>query len=179
MGTLMDGTACCYASGKKKNVYFADGGFVDTTGVVALLQKKTNSIVAFYNNNDDLTELSAPWSFLFGVMGDGTDTMNHLEGPTLGRVFADTTLYGQVIANLTDPEILLATLSDVAILENAYLGTSAFTLDSLMIFSNQYSAKFVDSFTDERIKANLDDRFPNKFEVALPTLDANMLCAMQ
>ena len=52
-------------------------------------------------------------------------------------------------------------------------------LDSLVIISNQYSDQFIDSFTDSDIKSNLDSNFPNKFDVALPTLDANMLCMMQ
>ena len=67
--TLMSASA--KKDGTEKDFYWTDGGFVDTTGVVAHLQQQTSSIVTFYNNNDDLTELSAPWSFLFGVMGGG------------------------------------------------------------------------------------------------------------
>mmetsp|Transcript_48421 Transcript_48421/g.135842 ORF Transcript_48421/g.135842 Transcript_48421/m.135842 type:complete len:451 (+) Transcript_48421:237-1589(+) len=175
--TLMSASA--KKDGTEKDFYWTDGGFVDTTGVVAHLQQQTSSIVTFYNNNDDLTELSAPWSFLFGVMGGGTDTMNHIEGPTLGQVFADSSLWDDVYTNLTDGSILRATLSNVEILENSYLGTTAYTLDSLVIISNQYSDEFIDSFTDSQIKSKLDANFPNKFDVALPTLDANVLCMMQ
>jgi len=175
-GTLMSASA--EKDGNSKDFYWTDGGFIDTTGVVAHLQQQRTSIVAFYNNNDDLEVLAAPWAFLFG-RSSATDTMNHLEGPELGQVFADTTLFDQVYANLTDGSILRASLSNVEILENSYLGTSAYTLDSLVIISNQYSDEFIDSFSDGDIKSNLNEDFPNKFDVALPTLDANVLCMMQ
>lgn len=177
--TLMETSATSADGSHTKDFYFADGGFVDTTGVVHHLQQQTNSIVAFYNNNNDLTELSAPWSFLFGVLGGGTDTMNHLEGPVLGQVFADSSLWEVVYTNLTDPNILRASLKNVEVMANEYLGTTAYTLDSLFIISNQYSDVFVDTFEDTQIKSNLDANFPNKFDVALPTLDANVLCMMQ
>ena len=166
--------------------------------MVAHLQQQTSSIVAaskggaasvstphhhlpiqFYNNNNDLEDLAAPWSFLFGVLGSGTDTMNHLEGPTLGQVFADSGAWNEVYANLTNGSVLRARLTNVAVRENTYLGVPAYTLDSLVILSNQYSDTFINSFADAEIKSNLDPHFPNTFDVALPTLDANVLCMMQ
>ena len=81
------------------DVYLNDGGIVDTTGIVTLLQKKVPKIVAFYNNNDPLESLSSIFAYLFGVEVT-TDTMNSLEGWELGQVF-DGGVYEEVLANLT------------------------------------------------------------------------------
>ena len=50
-------------------------------------------------------------------------------------------------------------------------------VERLLIVSNQPSTEFLDSFPlSSGIKAKLDDRWPNKFEVSMPPLDANALC---
>jgi len=154
--------------------YFTDGGLLDTTGIVALLQQKTQSIIAFYNNNDDLTELNSTFAFLFNVTTT-TDSQNSLEGPPLGKVF-NSEKFDQIIANLTNPSILRAHAVGLEVLENAYFGVEAYTLKNLYIFSNQYSKEFVDSFVDKKIGDALSKDFPNKFSVGMPTLDANVLC---
>jgi len=59
--------------------------------------------------------------------------MNHIEGPTLGQVFADSSLWDDVYTNLTDGSILRATLSNVEILENSYLGTTAYTVSNITL----------------------------------------------
>merc|ERR1711998_57314 len=63
-------------------LFFLDGGFLDTTGIVALLQQNVSSIIAFYNNNNDLRVLNSSLAFLFGE-STVTDSMNSLEGPEL------------------------------------------------------------------------------------------------
>lgn len=176
MKSSLMSTEASGANDKKKEFYLMDGGLVDTTGIVAHLQQGTSSIIAFYSNNEDLEDICSPLAYLFGDSSYNTDSMNHLEGPVLGQVFADTSLFSDVLANLTNPSILRARLTSVTVMDNAYLGISGYTLDSLLIFSNQYSENFVGSFEDEDIAENLDANFPNKFPVALPTLDANMLC---
>ena len=157
-----------------ETVYLNDGGLVDTTGIVTLLQKKEDTIVAFYNNNDPLSELSCPFAFLFGAE-TSADSMNCLEGWELGQVF-DSGLWEGVKGNLTDGGLLRAKLENVEVKENEYLGVEAYILKNLIIFSNERSDEFLGSFEDEEIAAKVDDRWPNNFPVSMPTLDANVMC---
>jgi hypothetical protein len=170
---LMSGTVPT-ASLDSATVYLNDGGIVDTTGIVSLLQRKTDKIVAFYNNNDPLATLNSTFSDLFGIEST-TDSMNSLEGYELGQVF-DSQLWPGVIANMTDGSILRARLSNVEVKANAFLGVEAYTLKELVIFSNEYSDAFLDTFTDTQIKENLDAMWPNQFPVSVPVLDANTMC---
>jgi len=156
------------------DVYLNDGGIVDTTGIVTLLQQQTDTIVSFYNNNDPLATLNSTFADLFGV-DVATDTMNSLEGSVLGQVF-DEELFPAVIANLTDGNVLRARLSNVKVRDNSFLNVKRYVVKELIIFSNEYSDEFVDSFQDASIKANLDKEWPNSFPVSMPVLDANMLC---
>lgn len=91
------------------------GGIVDTTGIVAHLQQKASRIVAFYNNNDDLTVLNSSFGYLFGVLGE-TDSQNSIEGWELAQVF-DSSLFAPVISNMTNGAILRARLSTVQVRE--------------------------------------------------------------
>jgi hypothetical protein len=45
-----------------------------------------------------------------------------------------------------------------------------------LIVSNQRSEAFLQEVSDENIVHRLDARWPNRIEVAMPTLDANTLC---
>ena len=62
----------CRSLGQTSSVLFTDGGVVDTTGIVAHLQKRTPRILAFYHDNNQLDEelssstLSSPLAYLFG-----------------------------------------------------------------------------------------------------------------
>ena len=83
-----------HKKGSAEEVYLLDGGLVDTTGIVHLLQRGIRQIVAVYNNNDALAAASseaqaetASLAFLFGVAAP-TDTMNSLSGPSLLQVCA-------------------------------------------------------------------------------------------
>lgn len=154
--------------------YFTDGGLLDTTGIVALLKQKTKSIIAFYNNNDDLSDLNSTLAYLFGV-STTTNSQNSLEGPALGKVFTSEN-FDSIIANLTNPSILRAHAVGLEVLDNEYFGVEAYTLKNLYILSNQYSKPFVDSFVDKDVANGLSKDFPNKFAVGMPTLDANVLC---
>ena len=155
-------------------VYLNDGGIIDTTGIVTLLQRRVPKIISFYNNNDPLESLSSCFSYLFGVAAN-TDKMNSLEGHQLGKVFDDE-LYNEVFANLTDPNIMRAHLTDVVVESNEFLGISLYVLESLTIFSNEYSNEFLDSFDhSDDLKIHLDDRWPNNFPVGIPTFDTNMI----
>ena len=55
---------------------------------------------------------------------------------------------------------------------------SALTLTKCMlIISNQRTDAFLDAFPPtSQIKERLDPRWPNQFEVGMPTLDANAMC---
>ena len=156
-----------------------DGGFVDTTGIVSLLQRKEQSIVAFYNNNDNLTAAGtqneiASIAYLFGF-NTTTDTQNSLAGPVLTQVF-DTALYRPVITNLTDGGNLLAHLRNVPVQDNTYLGVQQYVLKDLYILSSQPTGEFLGMFTDSRIRANASPLFPNRFPLAMDTFNANLLC---
>jgi hypothetical protein len=160
-----------------ETVYLNDGGLVDTTGIVTLLQNKEDSIVAFYNNNDPMSTLSCPFAFLFGAETDA-DSMNCLEGWELGQVF-DSSLWEGVKGNLTDGGVLRARLENVEVKENEYLGVEGYMLKNLVIFSNERSDEFLGSFEDGKIAKKVDDRFPNNFPVSIPTLDSNLLCMFE
>ncbi|GMH64324.1 hypothetical protein TL16_g03936 [Triparma laevis f. inornata] len=98
-----------------------------------------------------------------------------MEGPELGAVFPEE-LYGDFISNLTDPNVMRATLSDVPVSDNSYLGVSGYSLSSLVVFSNEYSDAFLDSFDDAaEPRAGLDERWPNQFPASLSAFDSNML----
>ncbi|GMI11836.1 hypothetical protein TrLO_g14758 [Triparma laevis f. longispina] len=157
-----------------EDVYLNDGGIVDTTGIVTLLQKKVPKIVAFYNNNDPLSSLSSVFAYLFGVEVE-TDTMNSLEGWELGQVF-DSGLYEEVLTNLTDPTIMRAHLTNLQVMDNTFLGVEGYAVEEIMILSNEYSDEFLDSFNNaEDLKGGLDEKWPNQFPVSIPTFDCNML----
>jgi len=173
--TLSGALSKLSASGK--SWYTTDGGFVDTTGIVNLLLKKKSRIVAFYNNNQDLTEITSPISYLFGVNGN-SNAENNIEGPAFNKVFPSD-LYNEVSSNLTTSATGVAILRDVPVLANDFFGVEAYTLDELIIIiSNPVSQEvFMNQFEDkERISAALDSRFPTYFQVSLPDLDANVLC---
>jgi hypothetical protein len=116
-------------------VYLNDGGLVDTTGIVTLLQKKVPRILAFYNNNEPLSTLNSTFADLFGVEVS-TDTMNSLEGASLAQVFNES-LFDGVIGNLTDGSVLRARLDNVQVQANSYLGVESYELEELIIFSNE------------------------------------------
>ncbi len=155
-------------------VYLNDGGLIDTTGIVTHLQNKEPVVIAFYNNNDPLSTLDSPFRFLFGVEGD-TDTMNSVSGPDNNAVFPSD-LWPSVISNLTDSSIQRARLTDVQVSTNSFLGVSSYTLSELIIIANERDEDFLNLFQDDRIQAEIDDRWPNDFPVSMPTLDANILC---
>ena len=131
--------------------------------------------MAFENKNSDLRSVNSTYAFLFGIRTN-TDTMNSLEGPLLGQVFPSD-LFDDVIANLTNQSKLFAELHNVPVLSNSYFGIDEpYILEYLLIVANQRSEVFLDEFADSSIRARLDPRWPNRFEVAMPTLDANTLC---
>jgi len=160
-----------------EEVYAMDGGVLDTTGIVPHLRDKVDKVVSLYNNNDALEDLNSTFAYLFGVRGPITDSMNSLEGPELAQVFP-TELYADVIANLTDPSILRAHLTNVPVQANRYFGVGAYTLQHLYIISNHKSPDFLDSFVDPAVVSGkgLLPGWPNNMTVSMDTYNANMLC---
>ena len=183
-GLLVSATALDDA-GAEETVYLIDGGMVDTTGIAALLQRGVRRIFAWYNNNDALAPAgsaaqseSASFAYLFGVP-QPTDTMNSLAGPNLTQVFA-AELYPAVLANLTDPGVLLARLTNVSVLPNAYLGIGeGLVLDELLILSNARADAFLSSFDDARVGASVSPEWPDRMPTGFGALEANLLCEFQ
>ena len=69
-----------------------------------------------------------------------------------------------------------ARLTSVHVSDNSYLGVSGYVLDDLIVFSNEYSDMFLDSFVNaDDLRAGLDEKWPNQFPVSLSTFDCNML----
>ena len=128
-----------------------DGGVVDTTGIVGLLQKQTDHIIAFYNNNIPLSELESPIAYLFGV-DVPTDLMNSILGPTLSQVF-DSDLYLDVMSNMTNSKVGIAHLKDVSVLSNEVMGVESYVLKNLIIVSNIMNDGF--ELDDSRIMKRL------------------------
>ena len=160
--------------------YLIDGGFVDTTGVTALLRRRVRRALLFYINNDALAPVGAgPQSeqaslaYLFGV-GCRTDTMNSMAGPNLTQVFPSA-LYPGVIANLTNGAVLLSQLTQVPVLANSFLGIEPYLLDELIILSSAPSAEFLATFADPAVRAHVDPQWPDRLPAGLSTFDANLL----
>jgi hypothetical protein len=169
-----------------RTVHLLDGGLVDTTGAVALLQRRATRILLLYDNNDALAPAgagdknqseAASLAYLFGVPTP-TDTMNSLAGPELTQVF-DAALWPSVYANLTDGSVLRARLTGVAVRPNAYLGVESFVVDELIILSNENSEAFLSSFVDPAVRAHLSPEWPNRFPIGMSAFDANLLCEFE
>merc|ERR1719331_3717317 len=162
--------------GAKASTYSLDGGVIDTTGILPLLRRGVKSIVAFYNNNDDLAALNSTFAFLFGANNTNTDGMNVLQGPALAQVFPRDH-YDAVIRNLTDPAVLRAHLVQLPVLRNPYMGVETpYVLDHLYLVSHQFAPAFVNQFKDVRVAKGLDKDWPNKIAAGMDTFNANMLC---
>jgi len=149
-----------------------DGGVVDTTGIVGLLQKQTDHIIAFYNNNIPLSELESPIAYLFGV-NVTTDSMNSIFGPKLSQVF-DSDLYAGVISNLTNSKVGIANLKDVNVFSNEVMGVESYVINNLIIVSNIMNDGF--ELDDSRIMKRLSSSWPDNYMFVPPELDANTLC---
>eukprot|EP00747_Dinoflagellata_sp_TGD_P199099 gnl/TRDRNA2_/TRDRNA2_72258_c0_seq1.p1 gnl/TRDRNA2_/TRDRNA2_72258_c0~~gnl/TRDRNA2_/TRDRNA2_72258_c0_seq1.p1 ORF type:complete len:452 (+),score=78.66 gnl/TRDRNA2_/TRDRNA2_72258_c0_seq1:24-1358(+) len=177
-------SACASANkapGRETMVHLIDGGFVDTTGIVALLQRRASHILTLYGSNECLQAVgsesqceTASVAYLFGHI-EKTDAMNSLAGPTLTQVFP-THFYEGVLQNLTDPRGLLVHLKKVPVLRNSYLEVEPFILEDLIIVSNHPVGAFLSSFSDPRVRGNLDPAWPDRFPVSMDVFNANMLC---
>ena len=156
--------------------FFAlDGGMVDTSGIAALLRRRVRNLVVFENKNSDLTEINATFAFLFGV-DTPTDTQNSLEGPKLAQVFPRAAWPTDPARNGLVNGSFHQLWRNLPVLANPFFGIpEPFMVESLLIVANQPTEAFLDALGSE-IKAKLDPRWPNKFEVGMPALDANALC---
>jgi hypothetical protein len=175
------GTLISACTQDNERVHLIDGGFVDTTGIVSLLQRRVRRILAFYGNNDCLKDVgtetqceTASIAFLFGESRKA-DSMNSLLGPKLTQVFSNV-LYNDAIRNLTDPNVLRARFTNVEVIANANLEVEAYTVEELIIISNSRSQAFVDTFTDSKVRNGLDDAWPDRMPIGMNPFDANMLC---
>jgi len=169
------------AQPSNKWVHLIDGGFIDSSGIVAQLQNAVRRIFAVYACNDCLLPAdekaqcqTASFAYLFGHEVK-TDDINSLAGPKLTQVF-DSSLYDEVMANLTNPDILLARLRNVKVAKNEYLGINPYTIDEIMILSNAGSAQFVEGFTDPVIKQHIAADWPDRMAISMDEFNANMLC---
>jgi hypothetical protein len=169
-------------------VHLVDGGMVDTTGIVATLQRGASRVLAQYNNNDDLSHAAgdathpqseqASLAFLFGE-SVVTDSMNSIAGPQLTQVFPNE-LYAGVLANLTVGGGNFARLVDVPVLANPYLGIAApYVLEELIITANQPSDAFLEYFDDPQVRAKVNPLWPNRMPLGLSTFDANLMCQFE
>lgn len=129
-------------------------------------------LVAFYNNNVPLSTMSSPIAYLFGV-DTTTDAMNSLKGPELTQVFSSS-LYPDVIGNLTNPDVGIVQLTDVEIVENQ-MGIEPYVVQSLVIISNRNINGF--KYQDKRVQDQLSPKWPDQFPYGISTLDANVLCS--
>ena len=162
-------------SGDKVSTYAMDAGVVDSTGITSLLRNQVDSIVLFFNDNNDIREMNASFAYLFGINTSKTNSMNALAGPKNSQIF-DSNLYETFMSNLTQDPVR-AHLRNVHVMDNEYFGIEAYELKNLLVLSNQYSALFLNSFVDsENIASALSSDFPNKFSVGMETYDAQMLC---
>lgn len=166
------------ASGKDETeVYLADGGLVEPTGVATLLRHQTKRIVMFINCPEGLQRTKAILSFLFGSPGR-TDMGNVWPGAELLHLFPQA-LWPEIYANLTGGDMVVH-LQDVQIRDNMYLGVKGYQLEELVIFSNERSDKFLDLFPDAAaIRNAIDDYWPLGIAMGMSPVEANLLCAFQ
>jgi hypothetical protein len=168
-----------------KRVHLIDGGFVDSSGIVAQLQQGVRNIFAVYVVNDCLKHNAtstnqcseSTLAYLFGK-DVPADSMNSISGPELNQVF-ETSLWDGVLSNLTNASRLMVSLQNVKVLENSYLGITSYTVDQLMILSNARSDEFVNSFKDHKIKKHLSKKWPDRLPVSMDSFHANMMCHYQ
>ena len=164
-----------HSSSSKVSAYAMDAGVVDSTGMTTLLRNQVDSIVLFFNDNNDIREMNASFAYLFGIDTSKTNSMNALPGPKNSQVF-DSNLYESFMSNLTQDPVR-AHLRNVSVMRNEYFGIEAYELKDLYVLSNQYSDSFLNSFLDsDKVKSALNSKFPNKFSVGMETYDAQMLC---
>jgi len=165
---------------RNDDFYFADGGLIGPAAITNLLRAQTDTVVAFYNNLGDIAKRTFAIAMLFGI--NSKIKSPSMAGGIHTQVFPKE-LGAEVMANLTNPKILRARLTNVPVLDNEWLGIKAYTLKTLIIVSTMYNDEFVDSFKDTRIKENLGSGllggFPTNYLSGMPTLDANMLCMLQ
>lgn len=166
-GTLFDSALL-----RTNQTIVLDGGVVDTTGITGLLQKQTDHIIAFYNNNIPLSKLESPIAYLFGV-DVPTDLMNSLLGPSLSQVF-DSDLYPSVISNMTNSKVGIAHLQGVDVLSNEIMGVESYVIKNLIIVSNIMNDGF--ELDDSRIMKRLSSSWPDSYMFVPPEVDANILC---
>eukprot|EP00746_Dinoflagellata_sp_MGD_P037571 gnl/MRDRNA2_/MRDRNA2_190293_c0_seq1.p1 gnl/MRDRNA2_/MRDRNA2_190293_c0~~gnl/MRDRNA2_/MRDRNA2_190293_c0_seq1.p1 ORF type:complete len:447 (-),score=90.77 gnl/MRDRNA2_/MRDRNA2_190293_c0_seq1:68-1387(-) len=160
-----------------QDVYLADGGLVEPTGVATLLRRQVKRIVVFINCPEGLHRTKAILSFLFGSSGN-TDIGNVLPGADLLQVFPKS-LWAEVDTRLTG-ENVIAHLENVKVIDNSYLGVKACKLEELVIFSNERSDKFLDLFPEPAgLRAVIDDYWPLGIAMGMSPIEANLLCAYQ
>lgn len=171
-------------STKGKWLYLSDGGLADTTGIVAHLQREHRRIFAVYVNNNCLKSYEedprcekASIAYLFGQK-TSTNGQNTLGGPALSQVF-DSKLYNEVIANLTNPALLLARLTNVQVMQNSYFEVRPYIVEELIILSNGRSDGFLDYFQDPAVKSAVDPLWPDRIPVTPDIFNANLMCEHQ
>jgi hypothetical protein len=184
-GVLISAKAHKSNSSKVQTVHIVDGGFVDSTGIVAQLQRQVRRIFVVYVVNRCLGKYNATnqctnstLATLFGVSAP-TDPLDSLAG-TQAQVFPSS-LYEGVYANLTNQN-LFARLTNVQVLRNDYLEVEPYVVDELIILSNAPSESFVDyigSSADPDVRKNLDSHWPDRFSLSMNAYNANMLCLNQ
>ena len=136
---------------------------------------RVRNLVVFENKNSDLTEINATFAFLFGV-DTPTDTQNSLEGPKLAQVFPRAAWPTDPARNGLVNGSFHQLWRNLPVLTNPFFGIpEPFMVESLLIVANQPTEAFLDALGSD-IKAKLDPRWPNKFEVGMSALDANALC---
>lgn len=172
---LRANSSTCFNSTEKtasNEKLILDGGVIDTTGLVGLLQQQTENIIAFYNNNVPLSQITSPIAYLFGV-DTATNSMNGLLGPSMSQVFPSV-LYPEVIANLTNPKVGMAHLRGIHVLPNRIMGVEPYIIGSFIVFSNAKNDNFI--LEDEMTRSQLSPSWPDRYLFTPPRLDANVLC---
>lgn len=157
-----------------------DGGTIDSTAIAALLRRSPppSRIVAFYEDAVDVRAVSAQLGYVFGVQNVTTD-LAMWEGPALGQLFP-AEHWPAVLANLSDPKVAFASLRDVPVLGNAYLGVpGGHVLEELLVVAVQQGEAFLEEMdaVDPRVRRGLHAGWPEAMPLlGMSPLDANALC---
>lgn len=166
---------------KLKYFDFVDGGVLDNTGILPMLQRKVKNIVLFVNsdskiditnNDDDMTksiDLTLRQLFLGNVDINKQTYLHHFEYINDLKVFENknnklwTKFLNVIRYNIENNDTAFAQLENIKTLENTNLHIPKYKIDKLIIIYLYQSNDWTYNRIDENIRKMLDTDYYKNF----------------